>query len=71
VLAEGRIYFQSEAGVGIVIKAGKTFQEIAENDLGERSLASPAIVDGAIFLRTEHRLWKIASSGAKEKSVRE
>lgn len=71
VLAEGRIYFQSEAGVGIVIKAGKTFQQLAENDLGERSLASPAIVDGATFLRTEHRLWKIVSAGAKEKSVRE
>lgn len=63
VFADGKIYFQSEAGLGIVIKAGKTFQLLAENDLGEPSLASPAIVDGAIFIRTEHHLWKISSQG--------
>ncbi|HEY2588684.1 MAG TPA: PQQ-binding-like beta-propeller repeat protein [Tepidisphaeraceae bacterium] len=61
VLAEGRVYFQTEGGAAIVIKAAKTFQPLAENELGERSLASPAIVDGAIFIRTEHRLWKIAT----------
>lgn len=60
VLAEGRIYFQSEAGLGIVIKAGTTFEQLAENDLGERSLASYAVTDGALFIRTEHHLWKIA-----------
>ncbi|HSU66920.1 MAG TPA: PQQ-binding-like beta-propeller repeat protein, partial [Tepidisphaeraceae bacterium] len=64
VFAEGRVYFQSEAGVGIVVNASKTFQQLAENDLGERSLASYAVTDGAIFIRTEHHLWKI-SGGAK------
>lgn len=62
VFADGRIYFQTEAGLGIVIKADKTFQVLAENDLGERSLASPAIADGAIYIRTEHHLWKIAGA---------
>ena len=62
ILAEGRIYFQSEGGLGIVVKAGKTFEPLAENDLGERSLASPAVVDGALFIRTERHLWKIAAS---------
>lgn len=63
VFADGKIYFQSEAGLGIVIKAGKAFQLLAENDLGEPSLASPAIVDGAIFIRTERHLWKITETG--------
>jgi outer membrane protein assembly factor BamB len=61
VYAEGRIYFQSEAGVGIVVKADKRFQQLAENALGERSLASYAMADGAIFIRTDHHLWKIAT----------
>ena len=62
VFADGRIYFQTEAGLGIVIRADKSFQVLAENDLGERSLASPAIADGAIYIRTEHHLWKIAGA---------
>ena len=61
VLAEGRIYFQSEAGVGFVIKAGKTFESLAENDIGERSLASYAVTDHAIFLRTSSHLFKIST----------
>ena len=60
VFAEGRVYFQNEAGVGYVVKAGKKFELLAENDLGERSLASYAVVDGALFIRTERHLWKIA-----------
>jgi outer membrane protein assembly factor BamB len=59
VFAEGRIYFENEAGVTTVIKAGKEYEAVATNDLGERMLASPAIIDGAIFLRTENNLWRI------------
>jgi outer membrane protein assembly factor BamB len=62
VFAEGRIYLQSEAGKGFVIGAGKTFKLISEDDLGERSLASDAVIDGALFIRTEHHLWKIGAS---------
>jgi len=30
-----------------------------ETDLAERSLASPILLDGALYLRTESHLWKI------------
>ena len=59
VLAEGRIYFQNEEGVGTVLKAGKTFEVLAKNDLGERTLASPAVIDNTIFLRSKSHLWRI------------
>jgi outer membrane protein assembly factor BamB len=62
VFAEGKIYLQSEAGVGIVIKADKVFEQLAENDLGERSLASYAVADNTLFIRTEHHLWKVQTS---------
>ena len=59
VAAEGRIYFQNETGVGYVIKADPKFELLATNDLAERSLASYAVADGAIFIRTEKHLWKV------------
>jgi outer membrane protein assembly factor BamB len=59
VAVEGRIYFVNEAGVTFVVGASHEFALLAKNDLGERSLASPAVDDGAIFIRTETKLWKI------------
>jgi outer membrane protein assembly factor BamB len=59
VVAEGRIYFQNEEGVGAVLKAGLTFELLAKNDLGERTLASPAATDNTLFLRSQSHLWRI------------
>jgi outer membrane protein assembly factor BamB len=59
--ADGRIYFQSEDGIGTVIKAGKAFEQLARNTLGERTLASYAAIDGALFIRTEKHLYRIES----------
>jgi outer membrane protein assembly factor BamB len=59
VAAEGRVYFQNETGVGFVVKAGKTFELISENDLGERSLASYCVTDETLFIRTVDHLWRI------------
>jgi len=59
VLAEGRLYFQNEEGVGTVLKAGKTFEVLAKNDLGERTLASPAVADHTLYLRSKSHLWRI------------
>jgi outer membrane protein assembly factor BamB len=59
IYAEGRIYFQNEAGSGFVIRAGTRFELIAKNDLGERSLASYAVADNQLFIRTVDHLWAI------------
>lgn len=58
--AEGRIYLQNESGTGTVLKQGKTFTTLATNPLAERSLASYAAVDGALFIRTAENLYRIA-----------
>ncbi len=60
--ANGRIYFQNETGTTVVVKAGKTFEKLATNDLGEKTLASPAAGDAALYLRTEKHLYKIKGS---------
>ena len=59
VLAEGKIYFSNEEGTTVVVKAEKTFQKLAENALGERTLASCAVGEGAIYIRTEQHLFKV------------
>jgi outer membrane protein assembly factor BamB len=59
VHAGGRVYFQSEDGVGTVLKAGRRFERVARNALEERTLASYAAVDGALFLRTAKHLYRI------------
>jgi outer membrane protein assembly factor BamB len=57
--ANGRIYFQNEEGTATVLKAGKTFLKLATNSLGERILASYAVANGALFVRTDQHLYKV------------
>jgi outer membrane protein assembly factor BamB len=59
IYADGKIYFQNEAGEGIVLNPGPAFEELARNPLGEKSLASYAVGDGALFIRTERHLARI------------
>jgi outer membrane protein assembly factor BamB len=60
--ADGRVYFQSEKGEGVVIEAGKKFKVLSRNKLGERTLASYAISSGAIYIRGADHLFKIQAS---------
>lgn len=59
VLAEDRIYFLSEDGLCTIIKAAPEFDQIAKNDLKERSLASMTPTDGALLIRTIEGLYRI------------
>ncbi len=65
LLIDGKIYLQSEAGVGTVLKAGRKFEQLARNPLKERSLASFAVVDGALFIRTEEHLYRFEAQSMK------
>jgi outer membrane protein assembly factor BamB len=57
--ADGRLYFQNEEGMGYVLKPGRSFEVVSRNDLGERCLASYAVDDGALFIRTKSSLYRI------------
>jgi len=59
VLADGRIYFFAEDGKAAVVRPGKKFALLAENQLAGRIKASAAIADGAIFIRTDTHLYRI------------
>ena len=59
VAADGKIYFVSENGETIVVRAGRTPEVLSRNDLGERQIASPAVSNGQIFIRTDDHLFAI------------
>jgi outer membrane protein assembly factor BamB len=61
VAADGKVYFVSENGETIVMQAGRTPTVLARNDVGERAVASPAISNGQIFIRTDDHVFAIGA----------
>ncbi|HEY7498837.1 MAG TPA: PQQ-binding-like beta-propeller repeat protein [Vicinamibacterales bacterium] len=57
----GHVYFVSEGGDTIVVKAGRPPQVVARNALGERAVASPAISNGQIFIRTDKHVFAVGT----------
>ena len=53
---DGRVYIASEDGQMIVLKAGDTFQRLATNDMGASVLATPALSDGRMLVRTQDQV---------------
>jgi outer membrane protein assembly factor BamB len=62
VAADGKLYFTSEESGVRVVKAGPKFQVLAANAMGDVCMATPAISDGMIFVRTLHALYGIGRS---------
>ena len=61
VAAGGLLYFFNEKGLGQVVKPGDDSGEIvSSNDLGELFMCTPAVANGAIYIRSDTTLWKIA-----------
>ena len=62
VFADGRIYTLSEEGMTTVFAPGKTFQKLATNRLDGTTLASIAISDRSLFIRSDTHLYRIAAA---------
>jgi outer membrane protein assembly factor BamB len=65
VLADGKIYITNEDGLTTVLRAGPKFEVMAENDLNDYCLSSPAISDGQIFIRTAQHLYCIGKRASR------
>lgn len=59
VHAAGLVYFLSEDGTTTVVKAEKSFATVGKNEIKGRTYASPALIEGAMFLRTDTQLLRI------------
>jgi outer membrane protein assembly factor BamB len=60
VAGDGRLYAASYNGVVVVIQAGDSCRVLARNNLGEAIVATPALADGKLFVRTEGHLYAFA-----------
>jgi outer membrane protein assembly factor BamB len=65
LLADGKLYLTSEEAVTSVVKAGTTFEVLAENALDGFTVASPAAASGQIFIRTSSHLYAIGAADAR------
>ena len=59
IAGDGKVYFVSEGGETIVIKAGRTYELMARNKLNGHFVASPAAGGGKVFLRADDRLFAV------------
>jgi hypothetical protein len=64
VAADGRICAVSQPGTAVIYRAGDTLEVLARNPLGEPVVATPAIVEGALLVRTRSRLYAFRDANA-------
>ncbi len=43
-----------------MIQAGREYKRVGKNSLNEMTLATPAVADGSVFIRTQSKLYRIA-----------
>ena len=64
VAADGKIYLTSEDGDVFVVKAGRAYELLATNPVGEVLMATPAIADGVLYFRGAKHVIAIAAPKA-------
>lgn len=60
--AAGRVYIVGRNGTSVVLKNGPTYEVLSTNELDEKFDASPALVEGSIFLRGHGHLYCLAET---------
>ncbi|MEJ7606253.1 MAG: PQQ-binding-like beta-propeller repeat protein [Bryobacteraceae bacterium] len=63
VAANGNIYLPTEDGAVYVVRAGPKYDLVSTNEMGEWMMATPAISDGILLIRTATHLFAIGSTG--------
>jgi len=64
VAADGKVYFTSEDGDVFVVRAGKVFELLGRNTMGEVCMATPAITGDLLLVRTRSTLYAIGAPSA-------
>jgi outer membrane protein assembly factor BamB len=59
IYAGGALYFFNQEGKSFVMAPGRVAKLLAINALGDGCMASPAVADGALFVRTRTHLYRI------------
>ena len=61
IAADGKVYLTGEEGDVFVFKAGRAFELLATNPLGESTFATPAVSEGILYFRTSKHLVAIGN----------
>jgi len=61
IAGDGKVYFFSEDGDVYVVKAGDKYELLAKNPVGEVLMATPALSDGILFIRSIKSLIAISA----------
>ena len=64
VAAGGKLCVISHPGVAAIIRAGEKLEVLARNPLGEQVVATPAIADGTLYVRTKEHLFAFGGAPA-------
>jgi hypothetical protein len=67
VAADGKIYIASDRGVVTVLQAGDGFKVLSRTDLKETIMATPAIVDDKLYVRSAGHLWAFGGVAGSER----
>lgn len=59
VAVDGKVFFTNDHGETFVLRAGPKFELLHTNRIGESVLASPALVDGRWYIRTDRNVFAI------------
>ena len=65
VAADGKVYVTDERGATAVVRVGDRPRVLATNEVGEPVLATPALADGALVLRSDQHLFCIGPKRGK------
>ena len=63
--SDGNVFVSNNDGATFVVKAGKEFEVVATNELGERITASPAITGQVMVYRTDSHLYCVGRGGMR------
>ena len=62
IASDGRVYLSDTEGTTFVVKAGREFELLRANSLGERITASPAVSGNELFYRTDSHVYCIGEN---------
>jgi outer membrane protein assembly factor BamB len=62
VAVDGKVFFTNDDGETFVLRAGPAFEILRVNQMGESILASPALVEGCWYVRTDQSLVAVGPS---------
>jgi len=59
IFVDGKLYFLAEEGTMHVLAPGKQYKRLSMNKLNGMTFASPAVSEGALFIRSDKSLYRI------------